>query len=132
MPRRRDDDTARAVVLVGHCRPDAWMLSSMVRRVAPAWRVEMVGSDDELAGVIAEADVLLVNRVLDGAFGDVMGVTLIERLAAGDGAPPMILISNHADAQENAARVGARDGFGKRDLNTPRAAELLLAALGES
>lgn len=129
MASHRNDEGARAVVLVGHCGPDAWMLASMVRRAAPGRRVEMAGSDEELRRHLPDADLLLVNRKLDGSFNESSGIALIGRLAGADGAPAMMLVSNLPEAQEAARRAGAAAGFGKRELNTPRAADLLRAAL---
>ncbi|MEZ6243435.1 MAG: hypothetical protein R3B57_10370 [Phycisphaerales bacterium] len=132
MQRRRSGDEARAIVLVGHCRPDAWMLASMVRRAAPEWRVEMASSDEELRRLLDEADLLLVNRQLDGLFEDDSGIALIERFAGDKDAPAIMLVSNFPDAHEAALKAGAIEGFGKRDLNSPRVAELVRAALSRA
>ena len=41
----------------------------------------------------------------------------------------MMLVSNYHDAQQAAVAVGAVPGFGKRELGTPKAAQLLREAL---
>ncbi len=129
MSDQQSNERGRSVVLVGHCRPDAWMLSSMLRRAAPGHRVEMAGSDKELHEHLDDADLLVVNRVLDGAFPDESGIALIQRLGE-DSKAPMILISNFENAQDAAVEAGAARGFGKRELNSPHAAALVRAALG--
>jgi hypothetical protein len=78
------------------------------------------------------ADLLLVNRALDGDFAEPDGIALIRRLAASrEGpAPALMLISNYPEAQAQAVAAGAVAGFGKKELNTPRAAGCLRAAVG--
>jgi hypothetical protein len=41
----------------------------------------------------------------------------------------MMLVSNHPDAQAAAIAAGAAPGFGKRQIGTPRVAEVLRQAL---
>jgi two-component system, chemotaxis family, chemotaxis protein CheY len=114
------------VVLVGHCGPDAYALRSAVRTALP--EVEFVTANDEaeLAKAREGADLLLVNRVLDGDF-DTGGIELVGKLAAA-GARVM-LISNYADAQAEAERAGALPGFGKTTMYSEEAKLRLRAAL---
>jgi len=116
------------VLLVGHCRPDAFALKSAVRRALGEAEVVVVNSEEELASTLRGAALLLVNRALDGEFPDKTGVELIARNAA-NGVPAM-LVSNFPDAQHAAEAAGARAGFGKRDLNSEQAAARMRAAIG--
>lgn len=121
-------DEPKTVVLVGHCRPDYFMLKLAVESAAPGVRVEAANSDAELVALDGAADLLLVNRVLDGRFASDRGLELIERAVAGGG-PRTMLISNFDDALEAAEAAGAAPGFGKRDMRSERAVSRLRAAL---
>jgi hypothetical protein len=123
-------EETRAVVLVGHCGPDAWMLKSMVGKAAPGRPIEMANSDRDLEAYLDSAALLLVNRVLDGRFGTESGIELIGSLASREGgAPPMILVSNLPDAQAEGERAGARPGFGKSDLYAAETIERVQRAI---
>ncbi len=81
------------IVLVGHCGPDMFLLKTAVGRLVPGLEIETVNDRAQLDDLDGGA-VLLVNRVLDGRFGNDSGVELIRDLAAGDDPPVMLLISN--------------------------------------
>ncbi len=115
------------VLLVGHCVPDAYALKSAVRRALGELEIVSVDSDAELARRLAGANLLLVNRVLDGDFPDDTGIELVARLASS-GVPAM-LVSNFPDAQAAAVAAGARPGFGKKDMNSERTAAILREAV---
>ncbi len=121
---------ASPVVLVGHCGPDAWMLKSMLGRAAPEHPIEMVNALSELEAMLGSAALLVVNRVLDGAFGSDSGIGLIGDLAGRDGrTPPMILVSNLSESQEEGERAGASPGFGKSDLYADETTARVRAAI---
>ncbi len=122
------DYTGRTVALVGHCGPDVFALRSALRGALPGAEVITVGDDNTLAG--AEADLLLINRVLDGRFSVDSGLDMIAA-RAGAGAPVM-LISNFEDAQEAAVRAGALPGFGKNELYSDAMRDRLRAAISPS
>lgn len=107
------------ILLVGHCGPDAFFLRSTVGRFVPGSRVQMVSDQSALDGALGEADLLLINRVLDGRFGSTSGLDLIATLAQQPEHPALMLVSNFADAQEQAVAVGALPGFGKSELGQP-------------
>jgi two-component system chemotaxis response regulator CheY len=120
------------IILVGHCGPDASYLVLAARKAVADAQVVRANSRTELETLLAESNgtpsLLLVNRVLDGEFGDADGIELIARLRGRTGARAM-LISNYADAQALAEAAGAMPGFGKRDIGSPRVLELIRAAL---
>jgi hypothetical protein len=123
-------DDAR-VVLIGHCGPDAYALRAAVRSQFPRGHVEMVNDAAGLEAALPVADVLLINRVLDGDFGIASGIDLIRRLAerpAGE-RPALLLVSNFPEAHEEAAQAGAMPGFGKRQMYSPAMRESLHAAV---
>lgn len=115
------------IALVGHCGPDSYALRSAVGRVIPGADLVFVNEEQGLAAEAARSDLLLINRALDGAFAEHNGVEMIRRLAGNR--PALMLISNYPEAQAEAVAAGAAAGFGKKEMNGPRAAELLRAAL---
>lgn len=122
------------VVLVGHCGPDSFMLRSVIERALRSEggvRIEMADSREELEAVLSSADLLLINRVL-GRSLEGSGVELIRRLKRemGEGGPRMMLVSNYADAQEEAEAAGALPGFGKAAAYAEETARRLRAAVG--
>ncbi len=124
------DGSQKSVVLVGHCGPDQFMLRSTVERALPGVRVEAVNKARALESHLHEGAILLINRVLDGRFGMRGGIELIEHIRqSGNGqSPAMLLISDLADAQQEAQQAGALPGFGKRELYDEQTIERLRAA----
>lgn len=114
------------VLLVGHCGPDASMLTRAVRDAAPGASVGLNTDESQLWK--STPDLLLVNRVLDGWYTDESGLRLIAE-AASRGVPAM-LISNYADAQAAAVAAGGRPGFGKTELRSEKATRAIRSALG--
>ncbi len=114
------------VVLVGHCGPDSFMLTHAVRSAVPGAHVSLNTEEKHLWE--SPADLLLVNRVLDGWYEDDSGMRLI-RQARERGVPAM-LISNFAEAQAEAEQVGASPGFGKSEVRSDKARRAIRSALG--
>ena len=112
-------------VLVGHCGPDSYLLKSAISRAVPGAAIVFANDERSLRANLHRGNILLVNRVLDSDFDAEGGVELIERLSKGEERPAMMLVSNLEDAQLQAVQAGALPGFGKRELNLPRTAELL-------
>jgi CheY-like chemotaxis protein len=122
---------ARRVLSVGQCAADhagiSWALRKFGVEVTPA-----ATQAEALQRLRLEAfDLVLVNRVID-ADGDV-GVELIRRMKADRalGATPVMLVSNHADAQREAVEAGAEPGFGKAALGRPEMPECMRPFLGD-
>jgi hypothetical protein len=121
---------SKKVVLVGHCGPDSSFLRIVVSRAGKD--VQVFSADDvrELKRQLDDGvDLLLFNRTLDFGFDDVEGVSVIRKLRPHYPNVKMMLVSNFPDAQAAAVAEGALPGFGKRELNTPRVAELIREAL---
>ncbi|MEX2216016.1 MAG: hypothetical protein WD768_18030 [Phycisphaeraceae bacterium] len=112
------------IAIVGHCGADAYSLSHLARRVAPQANIVVISDEASLAAHRHARALWFVNRVLDGAFAPGSGIDLIRR-HAGTGKATMALISNYADAQQQAVVAGAVPGFGKSEIGSPRAVELL-------
>jgi hypothetical protein len=128
-----DDTQPIAVLAVGHCGPDTWMLRTTVEKALGA-RARFEGLDEEKAlrsrlETSAEATLLLVNRRLDGWFDAPDGIALIgELLDAGHPRLAAMLISNLPDALAAAEAAGAMPGFGKTALHAPATLDTLRAA----
>ena len=121
---------APRVVRVGQCAADHSALARLLRGRFDAEVVAAATAEDALAKLRrGGAALVLVNRVLDA--GGESGLDVIRRLKAdpsGAGVPVM-LVSNYADAQQQAHALGALPGFGKAALGHPDTEARLRAAL---
>jgi len=117
------------ILLVGHCGPDTSYLRMAVKKALPDSPIKAVtddtGLDAALASDATTAPLLLVNRVLEPGFATESGVELLPHLKKRHPAARLMLISNYAEAQEQAVRLGALQGFGKKDIGTPALNKLL-------
>ncbi|MCA9303502.1 MAG: tRNA lysidine(34) synthetase TilS [Phycisphaerales bacterium] len=120
-------ESKKVVVLVGHCGPDAFALQSAIRGFVAGADVRRVNDGEELAGMMSEVDLLVVNRVLDGRFDTESGIELIRGLGESD--PAAMLITNFAEHMEEAIKAGAVPGFGKQTMRSAQAEAALLGAL---
>jgi len=118
------------VLLVGHCGLDSGSLHQLVRSAKADVSVIMVNSQAELDRQANADALLLVNRVLDGAFEADDGIDLIGRLAKNGAKPAMMLISNYPDAQAAAVEAGAMPGFGKSQAGSQQTVTMVREALG--
>lgn len=114
-------------VLVGHCGPDVFLLRNALQRADGDTDIAVVNHADALDTHVKGGDLLLVNRVLDGAFAHESGIELIRDVAARGGRA--LLVSNYDDAQQQAEAAGALPGFGKNALYDAETVERLRAAL---
>ena len=123
----------KKVALVGHCGPDSSFLRIVVSRAERDVQVLSVDDDSDLKKALeGGVDLLLLNRQLDYGFDEQEGVALIRRLRSAYPGVKTMLVSNYPDVQAAAVAAGALPGFGKRDLSSPRVAQLLREALGAS
>lgn len=121
---------SKKVALVGHCGPDSSFLRITVSRAHKEAQVVLVDDDADLKRLLDDGvDLLLLNRQLDFGFDEHEGVALIRRIRAAYPHVKTMLVSNYPDAQSAAVAEGALPGFGKRDLGTPKVAEMLRQAL---
>ena len=112
--------TTKRVLSVGQCGFDHGGIAHAFRQAFGAEVTAAATQAEALTRLEEETFALvLVNRVLD-ADGD-SGVELIRRLKADDQlrTTPVLLVSNYADAQEEAVAAGAEQGFGKTALGRP-------------
>jgi CheY-like chemotaxis protein len=115
---------ARRVLSIGQCSPDHGSIS---RTFQKAFGVEVVGVDTaaEAMEQLREHSfaLVLVNRIfdLDGS----SGLDLIRQIKSNTAVnqPPIMLVSNYEEAQEQAVKAGGIPGFGKASLGQPRMLE---------
>ena len=104
------------VALVGHCGFDAGSLSRLAGQIAPQAEVVRVNDQETLDTMTGPGTLLLVNRALDGRFDAETGIDLIRVCRSREDAPAAMLVSNYADAQQQAVEAGALPGFGKSQV----------------
>jgi two-component system chemotaxis response regulator CheY len=122
----------KRIVLVGHCGPDSSYLRMTISRAVKDAVVLMADDQAHLDRLMAEGvDLLLLNRVLDFGFGVELGTELIKQLRQSHPNQKAMLITNYPDVQAEAIRLGALPGFGKREMGSPKIAELLRKAVVE-
>lgn len=120
------------IALVGHCGFDSGSLTRFAQDAAPHAEVSRVNDQASLETIAKPGTLLLVNRVLDGRFtAGGSGIDLIQSLSNSEDAPAMMLISNYADAQEQAVEAGALQGFGKSALGQAATRELMVNAIAD-
>jgi CheY-like chemotaxis protein len=122
---------ARKVLSVGQCGP---VHAALVRFLTAHFDVEVVPAKlpADALRALREAGpfaLLLVNRKLDEDYSDGLEVIRMARAQADSAAVPAMLVSNYAEAHDEAERAGALRGFGKLELNAATA-ERLRALLG--
>jgi hypothetical protein len=119
------------VVLVGHCGPDTSYLRMAVQKALPGSPIRAAHDEFELDRLLASIPgedpqpILLVNRSLEPGFEHETGVELIAHLHRKRPLSKLLLVSNFPEAQEAAIQSGARPGFGKRDIGSPKVITLL-------
>ncbi|RUL85641.1 response regulator transcription factor [Tautonia sociabilis] len=123
--------TTRHVLSVGQCGFDHSSISRFLRQAIGA-RVEPVPSSEEALSALradpSRYDLVLVNRVFDSGGSGIDLIRSIRQDAALAGVPVM-LVSDHQDAQRQAVALGALPGFGKSQLGDPTTADRLKDAL---
>jgi two-component system chemotaxis response regulator CheY len=122
--------SSKRILSVGQCGADHASISYAMRRTFDAETAAAASRESALERLRRETFALvLVNRILD-ADGE-SGLDLIRRMQADEQLRqvPVMLVSNYADAQEEAVAAGARPGFGKGQLGQPEMLERVRAVL---
>ena len=110
----------KKVLSLGQCGADHASISALLEDHFGAEVVAARTYEDALAKLRQGGFALvLVNRVLD--YNGRPGLDFIDLVRTDDGLKgmPVMLVSNHADAQQEAVARGARSGFGKSALRQP-------------
>lgn len=124
--------TAKRVLSVGQCGFDHGGIAHAFRQAFGAEVTSAATAPRALDLLRKESFALvLVNRVFD-ADGE-SGLDFIRTVKADEGlrATPVLLVSNYADAQTEAAAAGAEPGFGKAELGRPAMLERVRPLLAD-
>ena len=120
------------VLNVGQCDLDHGNISRMLSEDFSAV-VDQAATCEQACCAVRDGDydLVLVNRVLDA--DGTSGLDLIQRLRSDEhtGGARVALVSNFAEAQEQAVALGAERGFGKDALTSPATRERLASLLGK-
>ena len=120
----------KQVLSLGQCAADHASIRALLHDQLGAEVVAAQTYEDALAKLRqGEFALVLVNRILD--YDGKAGLDFIDQLKKDEAlrALPVMLVSNHADAQEEATAHGALPGFGKSSLRQPETAARLRAVL---
>lgn len=113
----------KTVLSVGQCNMDHGSLTRLLGGIG----VTVLRADTAAEAMTALNEgafpLVLVNRVFDEDGGS--GLDLIKAIKATAPEQPVMLVSNFADAQEQAQAAGAVPGFGKAALGRPETVDAL-------
>ena len=112
---------------VGQCGVDGPRMKLLFREKLGATVVNASTLEDAAQKIESGGyDIVLINRILaaDGSEGS----ELIKKFSKQSDAPPMMLVSDHDEAQQQAVAMGAKRGFGKSALEEPETLELIREA----
>jgi CheY-like chemotaxis protein len=117
------------VLDVGQCGFDHSAIADLLEKLSGA-QVDNADSAEEAQELVEQNKyhLILINRILDADGSS--GIELIRKLRNRPGCPPVMLVSNHPDAQLQAIAAGAVEGFGKAAIHLPQTAEHLEQVLG--
>jgi len=123
---------AKRVLSVGQCVPDQMAISGYLKRQFGA-EVETADTADEAMSSLHNGpfDLVLVNRLFDADGGSGLDLVRVIKNDPVTGNLPVMLVSNHADAQQKAIDAGAEPGFGKAQLGDPAVSDQLRVFLTE-
>jgi two-component system chemotaxis response regulator CheY len=116
----------KRVLSIGQCDYDHRYIVGLISQHFEAEVVPAVTAEEAWTHLRQESfHLVMVNRIFDGS-GD-SGQLFIQQLKADPdlGGLPVMLVSNHDDAQQQAMAAGAVRGFGKGALADAATLELL-------
>lgn len=110
----------KKILDVGQCDFDHGKISQVICQNfdVEVQRASSLGEASQLAQQ-TKFDLILVNRILDADGSPGMDVLASLKSEASTSEIPVMVISNFAEAQENAVAAGAVQGFGKTALSEP-------------
>jgi CheY-like chemotaxis protein len=122
----------KRILSIGQCGADHYSISTFLQAHVDCVEIDPVHSAKEAIEALKAKpyDLVLVNRRLD--WDGSPGLDIIRRMKADAdlAAVPVMLVSNHADAQKQAKDAGALSGFGKANLGEAAAAKVRDALMG--
>lgn len=121
-----DQPNSKRVLSVGQCLPDHSTLCRFIERHFHAYVAGADAPSDALEQLRSQRFALvLINRQLDADYSD--GIEVLRQIKADPqlAGVPVMVISNHAEAQADAIAAGAEPGFGKLQYEDPDTLEKL-------
>ena len=115
------------IAIVGHCGPDSFALRGAIAGFLPNAKTEIINDEAELTRRLAEFDLHLLNRVLEGHFSTESAIEFIQ--THHNDHKGLMLISNFAESRQQGVEAGGVLGFGKRSMRSEEAREALFNAL---
>jgi len=120
----------KRVLDVGQCAPDHYAIRQFIERSFDAQLVQTQDLDQTLSQLRGDDfDLVLINRKLDRDYSDGIEILKAIKADADLAQVPVMLITNYAEHQDLAVAAGGERGFGKNDLGSSTARELLAAYL---
>ena len=116
----------RKVLSVGQCDLDSATLARFLDRYFRVSIERAALPDEALERLRRERfDLVLINRKLDADYSD--GAEIVRSIKQDSelSKTPVMLVSNHEEAQHEAVELGAEYGFGKLEYADPRVVERL-------
>jgi CheY-like chemotaxis protein len=115
------------ILNIGQCQIDGPRMARLFREKLKANVLEADDAPSAIQMLENEpVNLVLVNREL--AIGGESGVNVIAELRLAGCKTPVMLVSDHADAQDQAVRKGAMKGFGKSSLEDLATLDLIRQA----
>jgi CheY-like chemotaxis protein len=111
---------SRQILSIGQCAADHFRIAQTFKEHFAA---DVVGADNdvEVQQILEQGtfDLILVNRVLDATGASGLKLVSALKKEPASQAIPIMLVSNHDEAQTEAVELGAHRGFGKAALGQP-------------
>jgi len=116
---------------VGQCDLDNSLIKGMLENCFDV-SVDRAKSSAEAIAAIQKQDydLVLINRILDADGTPGIAVLRAIKDDAATAARNVMMVSNYAEAQQEAVAAGGENGFGKSELNSASTIELLKPYLG--
>jgi len=122
---------SKRVLDVGNCGPDFAAITQLLTGNFDCTVDQAHGADDALAQLRAgEYALVTINRKLDQDYTD--GAEVLKAIKADDELKdvPVMLVTNLAEHQDAAVKLGAERGFGKLEYDDPATVAKLAPFLG--
>ncbi len=124
---------SKRVLDVGNCGPDYASMKRFLTGTFDCTVEQSHGPEDTLAALRGgDFDLVLINRKLDRDYSD--GIEILRQIKADAELQntPVMLITNYAEQQDAAVKLGAERGFGKLEIGMLETRKKLQPILGKT
>jgi len=129
--RTKGRNVSKRILSIGQCTFDAGSIADMIRTNFRAEVSDASSAREALERLQQDHfDLVLINRVLDADGSS--GLDIVKQIKSNAATldTPVMIVSNHEDAQQAAVAAGAEWGFGKAALNARATIAVLERFLG--